>query len=112
MGIAIYDMDTPVIKGTSGILFLDEKELDLTASGTCIRCGKCIETCPINLAPTTIYSFVENEKFEEAEECNVLDCIECGACSWACPSKLDLVGMFKFTKMMLNLTKLNKGGPK
>jgi len=98
MGQAIYNLDMPILKGTSGVLFLSKDELAHGEAGVCIRCGNCVISCPMNLVPTDIYAFSENRRFAEAKEHNLLDCMECGACAWACPSKLDLVGMFKLAK--------------
>jgi len=101
MGIARHTYDFPVRKGTSGSLFLSKEALDLRPASTCIRCGGCASVCPMGLAPTTIYSLAERDRFEETAEYDVASCIECGACAWECPAKLDLVGMFKYAKRQL-----------
>jgi electron transport complex protein RnfC len=98
MGIAQYSVDIPVIKGTSGILVLTEEEAELPEMSNCIRCGKCVEVCPINLMPVNISNYALLDKFDQAESANALDCIECGACSFICPAKRPLVDSIRVAK--------------
>lgn len=98
MGIAQFSLDIPVIKGTSGILVLSEEEARLPEPSNCIRCGKCVETCPINLMPLNISAYSLAGRYEEAEACNALDCIECGSCSFVCPAKRPLVDSIRVSK--------------
>lgn len=98
MGIAQYSIDIPVIKGTSGILVLTEEEAKLPEPSNCIRCGKCVEVCPINLMPVNISNYALQDRFEQAESSNALDCIECGACSFICPAKRPLVDSIRVAK--------------
>ncbi len=96
MGIAQYADDVPVIKGTSGILVLNE--ITTVDPGPCVRCASCVDACPMGLMPTEIYGLVGNKKFEMAKEYGVLDCIECGCCAYVCPSAIPLVHYFKYGK--------------
>ncbi len=98
MGIAQYSVDVPVIKGTSGILILTEEEAKLPEYSNCIRCGKCVEVCPIKLMPVNISNYALLDKFDQAETANALDCIECGACSFICPAKRPLVDSIRVAK--------------
>ena len=64
MGIAQFSTEVPVIKGTSGILILNQEEADIPEPTPCIRCGKCVEVCPVNLLPLYISAYALNESFE------------------------------------------------
>ncbi len=97
MGIEIPDTDVPVVKGTGGILILP-KEFLPDGIEPCIRCGKCIGVCPMNLSPAEISRYAEYENWEMCERLGVNDCIECGCCSYICPSKRPLVELFKWAK--------------
>jgi electron transport complex protein RnfC len=98
MGLAQYTMDVPIVKGTSGVLFLTEEEALPTKESVCIRCGKCIETCPMQLAPTTLMYRVKREFFGEAKELGIAGCFECGACAYECPAKIPLLDYMKYGK--------------
>lgn len=98
MGITQFSLDVPVIKGTSGILILSEAEARLPEPSACIRCGKCVEACPINLMPINISAYSLASRFEQAESFNALDCIECGSCSFVCPAKRPLVDSIRVAK--------------
>ncbi|MCM8778112.1 MAG: 4Fe-4S dicluster domain-containing protein, partial [Candidatus Omnitrophica bacterium] len=97
MGIQIHTTDIPVIKGTSGILVLPQEFLPENIQ-PCIRCGKCIEVCPMRLVPAELGKYAENQKWDRCNEFNVSDCIECGCCSYICPAKRPLVDLFKWAK--------------
>lgn len=98
MGFAFYDEETPIAKGTSGILAItDEKDYRKSA---CLNCGKCVAACPIGLVPTKLYSLITHARYEEAMANHLIDCKECGCCSFSCPAHLDLVHAMKFGKRM------------
>ena len=107
MGIAQYTMDVPVIKGTSGVLLLSKDEIDEAPESVCIRCGKCIEVCPMGLTPTTLMYNVKNKRFKEAKELGIAHCYECAACAYACPAKIPLLDYMKFGK-----SKIHPASPK
>jgi electron transport complex protein RnfC len=98
MGLAQYTMDVPIVKGTSGVLFLSEDEVLHTKESVCIRCGKCIEACPMQLAPTTLMYRVKREFFGEAKDLGIASCFECGACAYECPAKIPLLDYMKYGK--------------
>ncbi len=101
MGIAQYTLDVPVIKGTSGVLVLTEKEASLAEEGPCIRCGRCVEVCPMNLTPNFLGSLVEYSKLDQARKAGIMDCIECGSCSFICPANRYLVQYIRQGKFYL-----------
>ena len=84
MGIAQFDMTVPVIKGTSGILALTDEELNYKNSSPCIRCGKCVERCPMNLMPLYLNTYASEKNIDKCLEYNIMDCIECGICTYTC----------------------------
>lgn len=91
MGRTLFSDAVPVAKGTTGILFLMGKEISRDTPRSCVRCGKCIDACPMFLEPTLLFKNAEKENWELVEGNNVLDCIECGSCSYVCPAKIPLV---------------------
>lgn len=106
MGFAVTSIDTPVIKGTSGIVILREEDLPDLSQYSCIRCGKCVEACPMELVPANMEQFALNEMYEVLLDWHILNCIECGCCSYVCPSRRPLVGYFKTSKrQVINIVK-------
>jgi electron transport complex protein RnfC len=98
MGVAQYNLDVPVVKGTSGILVIPRDDLEMGDIRPCIRCSACIEVCPIGLLPNMISVCAERGAFSESEQFHPFDCIECGCCSYVCPSYRPLVQMIRFAK--------------
>lgn len=99
MGIAQSSLGVTVMKNTSGILLIEHDEVSLYTSEPCIRCGRCVECCPMSILPATISQAVENKRFDWAEQLNVMNCIECGSCSYVCPSHRPLNQHFKRAKI-------------
>lgn len=99
MGIAQFTLDTPIIKGTSGILALTDKAINESEQSPCIRCGRCIEACPMGLNPSRLSILGERNLYKEAkEDNNLMDCIECGSCVYTCPAKRNIVQYIKYLK--------------
>ena len=96
MGIAQYSDTVPVIKGTSGLLVL--QDADMVEEGPCVRCAACGDVCPMGLMPTEICNHGKNKNFDTAKDFGVLDCIECGCCAYVCPAAIPLVHYFKYGK--------------
>ncbi|MDY6795332.1 MAG: electron transport complex subunit RsxC [Actinomycetota bacterium] len=103
MGLAQYTLDVPVIKGTSGILALSVEEAGyrIPTEPICIRCGRCVDACPMNLVPTYLASYTHAGKWDELRRFNILDCIECGCCTYVCPTKNPIVQLVKTGKAEL-----------
>lgn len=91
MGIAQTSFDVPVAKSTGGILLLSREQAVNYTGGNCIRCGRCVQGCPMQLLPCVIASAVESYRFDLAQKYHVMDCLECGACAYVCPARRPLV---------------------
>jgi electron transport complex protein RnfC len=99
MGFAVSSLDIPVTKTTSAVLFLTEDEIDTRPHGQCIRCGWCLEACPMGLEPKEIAIYVEARRAEDTAQFGVFDCFECGSCAYVCPAKRPLVQFVRLAKM-------------
>jgi electron transport complex protein RnfC len=99
MGFAVSTLDFPVTKTTSGVLFLTEDEIDTQIHSQCIRCGWCLDACPMGLSPNEIGVYVEAGRAEETAQFGVFECFECGCCSFVCPAKRPLVQFIRLAKM-------------
>jgi electron transport complex protein RnfC len=104
-GTAVSSLDVPVVKATSSILVLGRKDAGTFAEGSCIRCGRCIKSCPVGLMPNCLADFTKLKNWERVEEYRVADCIECGCCAYGCPARIFLVQYFKVAKRELQLRK-------
>ncbi len=98
MGIAQHTLGVPVVKGTSGIVLLSEAEISLEEPGPCLRCGACVDHCPMRLVPNEIARLVEKGHVKAAESYGLMDCMECGVCAYVCPSKINHVHLIKVGK--------------
>ena len=104
MGFAVSTLDIPITKTTSSILFLSEDEIDTRPLSNCIRCGWCLEACPMGLEPKEIGIYVEANRAEDTEQFGVFDCFECGSCAYVCPAKRPLVQFVRLAKMKAKRT--------
>jgi len=93
MGVAVSSLKVPITKTTSGVLFLTREEIGEDQKyGPCIRCGFCLDACPMGLEPNNIGVFVEAGKGAECEQFGFSkDCFQCGSCAYVCPAKRPLV---------------------
>ena len=98
MGIAQYDLDVPCGKGTASLLCFAGDENRRVEHPTCIRCGQCLQVCPMKLQPIYMYLYEEKGDVEMMKKLNLTDCVECGACTYNCPGRLDLTHAFKVGK--------------
>ena len=100
MGICATSFEAPTIKGTAGVLYFTEEEDKDVENPTCIRCGKCITVCPMNLEPVFMYMYYSKGDYENMEKYHITDCFECGSCSYNCPARMPLTHAFKTAKLM------------
>lgn len=97
-GFSVVNMDFPVTKGSNCLLV---KEVKKRVESNCIRCGRCINVCPMNLMPLMYANFVKNNKFVRCRDYYIDSCIECGSCAYVCPASIPLVGYIKTGKAAL-----------
>ena len=100
MGEEVKDGLTPVVKGTSGILFISGR-IDSVKRENCISCGYCVDVCPMGLMPMNFEKFYRQGKYEKLIKFNLKSCIECGACEYVCPSRVALIESIKKGKEKL-----------
>jgi len=105
MGAAQADLDTPILKGTTGVVVLAESEVKAKESHPCIRCGHCLDACPVFLNPQLLGSLAKAERWEEMEANHLMDCMLCGCCSYTCPSNIPLSQLFQLAKAALRRRK-------
>ena len=98
MGTPLSSLDVPILKGTSGLIALTNEEIERTNEYTCIKCGRCVESCPQFLNPSRLQRLSRTGRFEELEKFFVMDCVECGSCSFACPSGIPIVQLIRVAK--------------
>jgi H+/Na+-translocating ferredoxin:NAD+ oxidoreductase subunit C len=101
MGTAQRFLDVPVMKGTSGVLFLTEERVVHRHEYPCIRCQRCIDACPVYLNPSRLGALAQARLYEDMMDYHIMDCMECAACSFVCPSNIPLVQRFRVAKGLL-----------
>ncbi len=112
MGVVQKSLEVPVLKGTSGILALSHDEVSDFDTYTCIRCGRCLDACPLFLNPARLGLLARKSLWDEMEDNHVLDCFECAACSFVCPSGIPLVQSFRVGKAMVREKKARMASEK
>ncbi|MGL4518465.1 MAG: electron transport complex subunit RsxC [Phocaeicola sp.] len=98
MGKALVSTDTPICKGSSGVLLMNNKEAKRAEEQTCIRCAKCVSVCPMGLEPFLLATLSEYKEWERVENEDVMSCIECGSCQYTCPSQRYLLDYIRLGK--------------
>jgi len=101
MGAAQAHLETPLVKGTTGVVVLSAAEVKPRASYPCIRCGHCLDACPVFLNPQLLGQLALKERWDEMAENHLADCMLCGCCSYTCPSNIPLSQLFALAKSAL-----------
>lgn len=101
MGTALDNLNTPTAKRTNAIIALSTEEAENMAEESCIRCGRCVDACPMGLLPLEIDKQVRAGNIEELKKLDLAACIECGLCSFVCPANRLLVHNIRIGKGML-----------
>lgn len=105
MGFAIPTLETPVTKTASGVVLLNEKEASYTIEHTCLRCGRCVDVCPLNLMPSFIASAAKYEDWPMAEKAGAMDCMKCGTCAYVCPAHIKIIQWVDISKNKISALK-------
>jgi electron transport complex protein RnfC len=100
-GTSLYDLDTPVTKETGQLYIQGPEEIIAYSSKVCVKCGFCVQVCPMRLMPFMLSGFSEAGSFELAAKYDIFSCIECGCCAFVCPSQIPMVQWIKFGKSAL-----------
>jgi len=104
MGFAIADMSTPLTKTSGAVTVLTENEIGsakfANTQTPCIRCGRCLSVCPVNINPTKIAHAVKHDMLDVANDYNMGFCMECGSCSYVCPANIEITGYIKTGKIL------------
>lgn len=95
MGFVLSDVDVPIMKGSNGIIAVDT---DHTVEQPCIKCGRCMDVCPMELSPLYFAKYADEENWQGMKDKSVMDCIECRCCEYICSSKIPLVSKIKAGK--------------
>ena len=101
MGAAQYDLSVPTIKGVNAITVLGKANKYDVQDSRCLRCGKCIDACPMKLMPVLMYKAMQSNDIQEMKDNNIMDCIECGSCAYTCPASVPLVLGFRVAKQLI-----------
>ena len=101
MGAAQYDLSVPTIKGVNAVTVLGRSNKYDVEDVRCLRCGKCIEACPMKLMPVLMYKAMQSGDIQEMKDTNIMDCIECGSCAYTCPASVPLVLGFRVAKQLI-----------
>ncbi len=105
MGLALSSLDVPVIKGSSALTVFSEDALPKMVETNCLRCGRCVSGCPMNLLPYALKEATLLNDTEKLEKLNVMACVQCGSCTYVCPAEQNPLGYIRTGKMKLREAK-------
>ena len=95
MGFPQSELNVPIMKGSNGVIAIDT---DVSEPNECIKCGRCVDVCPMELKPLHYFKLVGVQDWQGCKDMNIMDCMECRCCEYICSSKLPLVTMIKMGK--------------
>jgi electron transport complex protein RnfC len=101
MGLPVADLNTPILKGTTGVVVLTRSEIRAQRSYPCIHCGYCLEACPMFLDPQHLAALALKGRYEDMPGHHLADCMLCGSCAYVCPSNIPLSQLFQSSKLAL-----------
>lgn len=101
MGFTLGSLDVPLTKGTSGLLALTHEEVRRAEQTACVRCGRCVDACPLRLVPTKIALASQAGDLDLAKRYHITACMECGCCAYVCPASVPLVQLIRLGKVLL-----------
>jgi len=110
MGVAQFDLMAPILKATSGILVLTREEVSRGEETACLKCGQCIDVCPLNLMPTKLVRYTQLGRFEDAGLFGITVCMECGTCAYTCPANIPLVQWLRLGKQRVKQIQRQQAG--
>jgi len=102
MGAAVPSLDLPVVKMTNAVLAFQEKDMKEPVQTACIKCGRCVSKCPMNLMPPSVERAFNLSRADLLDRYKVNLCIECGCCAFICPAKRPLVQVMRMSNNMLS----------
>lgn len=105
MGLSMMDSNLPVLKQNNAIVALAEEDVQEIPAGTCIRCGRCVDACPMRLLPTSITKAYRTKNVEELRRLSTMNCMECGCCTYSCPAHRPILQTIRMAKDVLRTAK-------
>ena len=98
-GFSQFDMETPIIKSTSGVILFSKA--DIIEESQCIRCSRCIRNCPMGLMPLKIMEYIKARELDLCEKYFAVSCVECGLCTYGCPAGIKVMNYVKDAKTQI-----------
>mgnify|MGYP001037972427 CR=1 FL=1 len=108
MGRPLRQIDIPLAEADSGVTVLRLSQLEVGKDVPCLRCGECVDHCPMYLQPVLMYQALNRNDYERANKLGILSCVECGLCSAVCPSHIELTNKFASAKPIVKIKTMKK----